>query len=252
MLGYLAGRNVPLLSLDDFLGLADACPSELDTDRIRKLGLLPLRGAMPAEQEIWLKQALEKGTRQARCRSAKRVRHWSDPDARRFRRTGPHVSAERGRGGTDRGRRGPWRDSRRSSPRRKSSIGSSRHGSLVSGSSTPKVLTAPDSDNAKRQKSGRSAGRTAGKGPGRGVRTVDTRSAGKRLGCCPEPGDRLGKAGERQRPPTRTSPRGPTNLAAQKTLLRCAGEKADLSQAAVGQRGRRHGGWVGSRGGAHL
>ena len=63
MLGDLAGRSAPLLTLDDFLGLADACPGELDTDRIRKLGLL-LRVAVPAEQEIWLKQALEKGTRQ--------------------------------------------------------------------------------------------------------------------------------------------------------------------------------------------
>jgi hypothetical protein len=63
MLGDLAGRSVPLLSLDDFLGLADACPGELDPDRIRKLGLL-LRVAVPAEQEVWLKQALQKGTRQ--------------------------------------------------------------------------------------------------------------------------------------------------------------------------------------------
>jgi hypothetical protein len=63
MLGDLAGRSAPLLTLDDFLGLADACPGELDTDRIRKLGLL-LRVAVPVEQEIWLKQALDKGTRQ--------------------------------------------------------------------------------------------------------------------------------------------------------------------------------------------
>jgi hypothetical protein len=62
MLGDLAGRNSPLLSLDDFLGLADACPGELDNDRIRKLGLL-LRAAVRADQEIWLKQALQKGTR---------------------------------------------------------------------------------------------------------------------------------------------------------------------------------------------
>lgn len=62
MLGDLAGRSVPLLTLDDFLGLADACPGELDSDRIRKLGLL-LRAAVPAEQEVWLRQALQQGTR---------------------------------------------------------------------------------------------------------------------------------------------------------------------------------------------
>lgn len=62
MLGDLAGRSAPLLTLDDFLGLADACPGELDADRVRKLGLL-LRVALPAEQEIWLKQALQQGTR---------------------------------------------------------------------------------------------------------------------------------------------------------------------------------------------
>lgn len=63
ILGDLAGRSAPLLTLDDFLGLADACPGDLDADRVRKLGLL-LRVAVPAEQEIWLKQALQKGTRQ--------------------------------------------------------------------------------------------------------------------------------------------------------------------------------------------
>lgn len=62
MLADLAGRSAPLLPLDDFLGLTDACPGELDSDRLRKLGLL-LRAAVPVEQEIWLKQALEKGTR---------------------------------------------------------------------------------------------------------------------------------------------------------------------------------------------
>lgn len=62
ILGDLAGRSAPLLTLDDFLGLADACPGELDTDRIRKLGLL-LRAAVPAEQEVWLQQALQQGTR---------------------------------------------------------------------------------------------------------------------------------------------------------------------------------------------
>lgn len=62
ILGDLSGRNVPLLTMDDFLGLSDACPGELDTDRIRKLGLL-VRVAVAPEEEIWLKQALEKGTR---------------------------------------------------------------------------------------------------------------------------------------------------------------------------------------------
>ena len=62
MLDDLAGRNVPVFTLDDFLGLADACPSELNSDRIRKLGLI-LRVAVAKEQEVWLKQALKKGTR---------------------------------------------------------------------------------------------------------------------------------------------------------------------------------------------
>ncbi len=62
MLDDLAGRNVPVFTLDDFLGFADACPSELNSDRIRKLGLI-LRVAVAKEQEVWLKQALKKGTR---------------------------------------------------------------------------------------------------------------------------------------------------------------------------------------------
>jgi hypothetical protein len=72
MLGDLAGRSAPLLTLDDLLGLADACPGEMDTDRIRKLGLL-LRAAVPAEQEIWLKQALQKGTRRLGRSGPKRL-----------------------------------------------------------------------------------------------------------------------------------------------------------------------------------
>ncbi len=72
MLGDLAGRNVPVLTLDDFLGLADACPGELDNDRIRKLGLL-LRAAVAAEQEIWLKQALQRGTRHLGSKGPKRA-----------------------------------------------------------------------------------------------------------------------------------------------------------------------------------
>jgi len=62
MLDDLAGRNVPVFTLDDFLAFADACPSELNSDRIRKLGLI-LRVAVAKEQEVWLKQALKKGTR---------------------------------------------------------------------------------------------------------------------------------------------------------------------------------------------
>jgi hypothetical protein len=62
MLDDMTGRTVPLLTLDDFLGLADACPDKLSTSRIRKLGQL-LHVAVAKEQEIWLKQAIDKGTR---------------------------------------------------------------------------------------------------------------------------------------------------------------------------------------------
>jgi len=58
----LTGRMAPILTLDDFLGLVDACPAELDGERIRRLGQL-LRIAVVKEQELWLKRALEKGTR---------------------------------------------------------------------------------------------------------------------------------------------------------------------------------------------
>jgi hypothetical protein len=61
ILGDLAGRNVPILTLDDCLGLTDACPGVLTTDRIRKLGLL-FRVAVPKEQKLWLEQALKKGS----------------------------------------------------------------------------------------------------------------------------------------------------------------------------------------------
>ena len=61
ILGDLAGRNVPILTLDDCLGLTDACPGELTSERIRKLGLL-LRIAVPKDQKLWLEQALQKGT----------------------------------------------------------------------------------------------------------------------------------------------------------------------------------------------
>ncbi|MEE8453022.1 MAG: hypothetical protein V3R99_13940, partial [Thermoguttaceae bacterium] len=46
----------------DFLGLSDACPSELHGGRLRQLGLV-LRVAVAKEQELWLRRALEKGTR---------------------------------------------------------------------------------------------------------------------------------------------------------------------------------------------
>jgi len=60
MLDDLTGQQVPVMTLDDFLGLADACPTAFDAARIRKLGLL-LRAAVPKEQAVWLKRALEKG-----------------------------------------------------------------------------------------------------------------------------------------------------------------------------------------------
>lgn len=61
ILGDLTGRNAPLLTLDDFIGLSDACPAPLTTDRIRKLGLL-LRVAVPKDQKLWLERAIQKGT----------------------------------------------------------------------------------------------------------------------------------------------------------------------------------------------
>ncbi len=39
MLNDLTGRNVPVLTLDDFNGLSDACPSEPDYEQVRWLGL---------------------------------------------------------------------------------------------------------------------------------------------------------------------------------------------------------------------
>ncbi len=72
MLEDLAGRNVPVFTLDDFIGFADTCPSELNSDRIRKLGLI-LRVAVAKEQEVWLKQALKKGTRHLGGKGEKRL-----------------------------------------------------------------------------------------------------------------------------------------------------------------------------------
>ena len=72
MLADLTGRNVPVFTLDDFTGLADACPGELTSDRIRKLGLL-LRVTVAKEQELWLKRALEKGTRRLGSRGRNRL-----------------------------------------------------------------------------------------------------------------------------------------------------------------------------------
>ena len=62
MLADLTGRYVPTLTLDDFLGLADACPGEMTGEQVRKLGLV-LRVAVTKDQELWLKRALEQGTR---------------------------------------------------------------------------------------------------------------------------------------------------------------------------------------------
>jgi len=72
MLADLTGRDVPILSLDDYLGLADACPGELNTGRVQRLGQL-LRVAVPKEQELWLKRALEKGTRRLGRSAAHRL-----------------------------------------------------------------------------------------------------------------------------------------------------------------------------------
>lgn len=72
MLDDLTSRFVPVLSLDDFIGVVDACPKELRTPRIRKLGQL-LRIAVVKEQEIWLKRALEKGTLRLGREESKRL-----------------------------------------------------------------------------------------------------------------------------------------------------------------------------------
>jgi len=73
MLNDLTGQNVPVLTLDDFIGFSDACLSEPDHDQLRKMGLL-LRIAVPKEQELWLRQALEKGTRYFGNQPSKRLR----------------------------------------------------------------------------------------------------------------------------------------------------------------------------------
>lgn len=72
MLDDLTSRFVPVLSLDDFIGVVDACPKELRTARIRKLGQL-LRIAVVKEQEVWLKRALEKGSLRLGREESKRL-----------------------------------------------------------------------------------------------------------------------------------------------------------------------------------
>lgn len=62
MLSDLNDRYTPILTLDDFFGLADAAPTGLNSERIRRLGLL-LRVAVAKEQKLWLKRALDKGSR---------------------------------------------------------------------------------------------------------------------------------------------------------------------------------------------
>lgn len=62
MLADLTGQNVPVVTLGDFIGLSDICPSTLHRNRLRQLGLV-LRVAVAKEQEVWLRRALEKGTR---------------------------------------------------------------------------------------------------------------------------------------------------------------------------------------------
>ncbi|HYW80272.1 MAG TPA: hypothetical protein VE890_11875, partial [Thermoguttaceae bacterium] len=72
MLADLTGQNVPVVTLNDFLGLSDACPSELHRNRLRQLGLV-LRVAVAKEQELWLRRALEKGTRFLGAEGEKRL-----------------------------------------------------------------------------------------------------------------------------------------------------------------------------------
>lgn len=228
MLGDLAGRTAPLLTLDDFLGLADACPGELDTDRIRKLGLL-LRVAVPAEQEIWLKQALQKGTRQLggdgpkRANTGRILMHAGfDVLARTYL---PSVAeAAQIADEAVRGEILTFLASQEELDR----FQQSRIARLWVEQAN--VLTAADSDNGKRQQAADQLADLLGKAQAASfepwVRELTQRDLAAVLNLAVALGKRAaGKTGDAD-VALRTN-----HLAAQKTLLQCAAEKTDLSKA---------------------
>ena len=113
------------------------------------------------------------------------------------------------------------------------------------------VLTDPDSDNAKRQQAADQLADLLGKAQAASfepwIRELVQRDLAAVLSLAVALGKRAhGRTGDAD-VAMRTN-----HLAAQKTLLQCAGEKTDLSQGALGQRGGRHGGRVDRRGGAYL
>lgn len=228
ILGDLAGRNAPLLTLDDFLGLADACPGVLDTDRIRKLGLL-LRVAVPAEQEIWLKQALQKGSRQLGHNGPKRVitgrilMHAGFDDLARAYL--PTV-AEAGQIEDEAVRDEILKFL--ASQEELAQFQQSRIARLWVQQAS--VLTNPDSDNAKRQQAADQLAELLGKAQAASfepwIRELLQRDVAAALSLAVALGKRAqGKTGDAD-VVLRTN-----HLAAQKTLLQSAGEKTPLSKA---------------------
>ena len=228
MLGDLAGRSVPLLTLDDFLGLADACPGELDTDRIRKLGLL-LRVAVPVEQEIWLKQALDTGTRQLGRDGSKPLAtgrilmHAGFDD---LARTYLPSAAEAAQIEDEAVRDEILKFL--ASQEELDRFQQSRIASLWV--EQAKVLTDSNSDNARRQQAADQLADLLGKAQAASfepwIRELVQRDLAGALSLAVALGKRAtGKTGDAN-VAMRTN-----YLAAQKTLLQCAGEKTELSQA---------------------
>lgn len=228
MLGDLAGRSAPLLTLDDFLGLADACPGELDTDRIRKLGLL-LRVAVPAEQEIWLKQALQKDTRQLGRDGPKRVNtgrilmHAGFDELARTYLPGVAEAAQI----EDEAVRDEIVNFL-ASQEELEQFQQSRIARLWMQQAS--VLTAPESDNVKRQQAADQLADLLGKAQAASfepwIRDLGQRDLAAVLSLAIALGKRAhGKTADAD-VTLRTN-----HLAAQKTLLQCADEKIDLSKA---------------------
>jgi hypothetical protein len=227
MLGDLAGRSAPLLTLDDFLGLADACPGELDTDRIRKLGLL-LRVAVPVEQEIWLKQALDKGTRQLGRDGSKplatgRILMHAGFDVLARAYLPPAAEAAQIEDEAVRDEILTFLASQEELDR----FQQSRIASLWV--EQAKVLTDSNSDNARRQQAADQLADLLGKAQAASfepwIRELVQRDLAGALSLAVALGKRAtGKTGDAN-VAMRTN-----YLAAQKTLLQCAGEKTELSQ----------------------
>ncbi len=228
MLGDLAGRSTPLLTLDDFLGLADACPGELDTDRIRKLGLL-LRVAVPAEQEIWLKQAFEKGTRLLGRDGPKRL-----PTGRILMHGGFDELARTylpSAGEAAQIEDEAVRDELLkflASQEELDRFQQSRIARLWV--EHAKVLTAPDADNGKRQQAADQLADLLGKAQAAAfdpwIRELVQRDLASVLSLAVALGKRAAGKTNDADVALRTN-----YLAAQKTLLQCVGEKTGLSQA---------------------